>query len=106
MTIADMTNPAPNPTPKRAAEDAIYSRITAIERRVEARFDASNERMGRIEQMLADNNVSTEEVREIVVMGKSFFKVLGHLGNAIKWMVNVGAAIAASWYAFQAWLHK
>lgn len=85
---------------------SIYSRITAIEQRMEARFDSGNERMGRIEHLLADNNASTEEVREIVVMGKSFFKVLEHLGNAIKWVVSVGAAIAAIWYATKEWWAK
>lgn len=86
--------------------DPVYSRITAIERRMEARFDAGNARMGRIEAMLAENSASTEEVREIVVMGKSFFKVLGHLGNGIKWMVSVGAAIAAIWYSTKEWWAK
>jgi glutamine synthetase type III len=86
--------------------DAIYSRITAIEQRMESRFDTGSDRMSRIEQMLAENSASTEEVREIVVMGKSFFKVLGHLGNGIKWSVSVGAAIAAIWYATKEWWAK
>jgi glutamine synthetase type III len=86
--------------------DPVYSRITAIEQRMEARFDAGNERMSRIETMLAENSASTEEVREIVVMGKSLFKFAGHLGNGIKWTASVGAAIAAIWYATKEWWAK
>lgn len=106
MAIADMTNPAPNPTPKRAAEAAIYSRITAIEQRMETRFDAGNERMGRIEQMLSNNSKATEEVREIVVMGKSLFKLIGYMGNGIKWVASVGVATAGIWYATKEWWAK
>lgn len=55
--------------PNLPETDAVYSRITAIEQRMEARFDVGNERMGRIEQMLADNTVSTEEVRGEITAG-------------------------------------
>lgn len=85
---------------------ALSIRLSLVENRMEARFDAGVERMGRIEQLLADNNSATAEVRDIVVMGKSFFKVMGYMGAGIKWAISVGAAIAGAYYAWLNWLRS
>lgn len=93
--------------------DAIYSRMSAIEQRMESRLDAGSDRMDRIESKLDANSAATEEVRaateevrDIVVMGKSFFKVLGHVGSGIKWIASVGAACAGIWLATKEWWAK
>lgn len=59
-------------------------------------------RLDALETQLADNTKKTNEIHEIVVMGKSLFKLAGTLGNAIKWMAGVAASIAALWAA---WVH-
>ena len=85
---------------------ALNARITNVESHMEAQFDHGNERMKRIEHLLASNNEATEKVREIVVMGESLFKLMGYMGNGIKWTAGVGTACAGIWYAFKEWVFK
>jgi hypothetical protein len=81
----------------------LRTHIDRIEGEMRVRFEQGEARMTRIETLLATNNTATEEVREIVVLGKSFFKVLGHIGNAIKWCIGLGVAGGAAWTAFKDW---
>lgn len=64
---------------------------------IEDRLDKGDKRMGGLEASLAENTAATKEVLEIVTMAKGFFKVLGHIGNAIKWIAGFGAAAGALW---------
>ncbi len=68
---------------------------------IERRFTAGSERMDRIEAMILANSVDTAEVLEIIRLGKSFFKVIGHLGSFIKWSAAVGAPMVAFYYAIK-----
>lgn len=85
---------------------ALNARITNVESHMESQFDHGNDRMARIENLLAANSASTEKVREIVVMGESLFKFAGYMGDGIKWLVGVGAAFGAAWYAIKEWMLK
>ncbi len=85
---------------------ALNARITNVESHMEAQFEHGNDRMKRIEDMLASNSASTEKVREIVVMGESLFKLMGYVGDGLKWVVGVGASMAAVWYAIKEWALK
>ena len=73
---------------RRAFEADTHERILEIE----SQLDHWHERMERIEKKL-------DEVYEIVAAAKGFFKVLGVIGTAVKWMMLVGAACAAAWAA-------
>jgi len=68
------------PSQKQALDD----RITGIEERLKD----GDERMTAIEQMVSD-------VHEIIVAARGFFRVLGYVGDAVKWVVAVGSAVAA-----------
>jgi hypothetical protein len=81
----------------------LRTHIDRIEGEMRARFEHGEARMTRIETLLTTNNSATEEVREIVVLGKSFFKVLGYIGNAVKWLVGLGAAVGGAWTAWHNW---
>ena len=70
---------------------------------IEARLANGDERMSKLEAGLAANTEVTKEVLEIVTMGKSFFRVLGYIGHAIKWIAGIAAAVGAAWAA---WHHK
>lgn len=94
-------------TPNHQSElNALNARITNVESQMEAQFDHGNDRMARIERLLASNNEATEKVREIVVMGESLFKLMGYMGNGIKWIASVGVATAGIWYATKEWWAK
>lgn len=57
-------------------------------------------RMGKIENDLKTNTDATAEILEIVSTGKSFFRVMGHIGNGIKWIAGIAAAclgVYAAW---------
>ena len=59
---------------------------------MEDQLAKGDERMDKIEQSIAVNTTATTEVLEIVSMGKSFFKVLGVIGSAIKWLAGLTTA--------------
>lgn len=85
---------------------ALNARITNVESHMESQFEHGNDRMARIEHLLSNNCKATEEVREIVVMGKSLFKLMGYMGNGIKCVASVGVATAGIWYATKEWWAK
>jgi hypothetical protein len=68
---------------------------------IERRFTAGSARMDRIEALIIENTKDTAEVLEIIRLGKSFFKVIGHLGSLIKWAAAVGAPMVAFYYAIK-----
>lgn len=85
-----------NATPikdRRISDRGLGGKVLTIEERL-TRGDA---RMGTIETELAANTAATQEVLEIVSMGKGFFKVLGHIGNAVKWTLGIATAVGAAW---------
>ena len=91
------------PIPDRRASDrGLGGRVLTIEDQV----TQADERMDKHEALLKENTTSTQEVLEIVTMAKSFFKVLGHLGNGIKWLAGVGAAIGTMWAVWPPGGHK
>jgi hypothetical protein len=76
------------------SDDSILSaRISAIEDQLEA----GDKRMAYIEAALDKNAAATQEVLEIVLMAKGFFRVLGGIGAGIKWIVGLAAAIVGLW---------
>jgi len=83
----------------RWTDPSLTERVETMEERL-ARGDS---RMGAIERDIRDNTEATREVLEIVLMGKSFFRVLGHVGTAIKWISTTAAACAALWAI---WTHR
>ena len=43
------------------------------------------------------NNDLTQEIRDVIVAGKTGLKVLGGIGTAVKWIASVAAAIVTIW---------
>lgn len=84
-----MTGPTP-PDRRRSFEVETYERI----REIESQLEDGGERMERIE-------AKVDEVYDIVVTAKGFFKVLGAIGVAVKWIMLMASALAAAWAAFR-----
>lgn len=84
---------------RRASDRGLGGKVLSIEDRLER----GDKRMGAIEQSLADNTAATREVLEIVIMGRSFFKVLGWIGKGIKIAAGIAAPCIA---AYAAWKHS
>jgi len=99
--------------PMRRADDyscadnvkAACASLESVEKRMEAKMHielkAGTERMDRIEQKLDENCKDTAEVLDILRLGKSFFKVIGHIGSLIKWLAIVGAPVAAFYFTLK-----
>jgi len=77
--------------PERRAP--IADRIAQIEEQLEA----GAKRMDGLEKTLAENTKLTSEVHSIIGHATSFFSVLGWVGNGIKWIAAVLAAVGAVW---------
>ena len=67
--------------------------------RIEKRLDDGNERMQRIEEKVDAQGVKTDEVYEIIIAAKGFFKVLGWIGKGVKWLTIIGGAITGVYAA-------
>lgn len=60
----------------------------------------SHDRIAEIEVQLDALKSKVDEIYEIVAAAKGFFKVLGVVGKAVKWLMLMCAAVAAAWAAF------
>jgi len=94
-------------TTTKAEVDALEARIKESHdqlTRFEARLTEGDLRMGRIEIMLGKNssemvqNASdTAEILSIMRDTKAAFRMIGHLGTAIKWTAGVALAVGSFW---------
>ena len=75
---------------RRSTDLGVGGKVVSIEQRLD-----------KVEKELETNTKATNEVLEIVRMGKSFFRVLGVVGQVIKWAVAVGASALALWSAWK-----
>jgi len=66
---------------------------------IEGRLDRGSDRMRSIELELRENTTTTREVRDLLEIGRSGFKVLGWFGKAVKWFGGLAAAGGALWTA-------
>lgn len=79
---------------------------------IEARLAAGDLRMGDLQahlavvrQELARNSEVTEDIREILAAAKVGLRVLGGIGQAVRWLSIVATACVAIWGAWQAFMH-
>jgi hypothetical protein len=82
---------------RRTTDKGLGGKVVSIEERLAS----GDERMGKIEKDLAENTAATREVLEIISVGRSFFVVLGHIGNGVKYVAALGAAIGGAWAAWK-----
>lgn len=74
--------------------------LGGVVRQMQVQLKEGDSRMGQIEADLKTNTAATNEVLEIVRMGRSFFKVLGWIGKGVKWIAGMVTAIGGIWYVF------
>jgi len=70
-------------------------------KKLEDRQASYSAQMLLLELKLDSNNKATTEILEIISMGKSFFKVIGHFGSFIKWYAAILAPIIAIYYTMK-----
>jgi hypothetical protein len=91
--------------PGRDRRNDLHSQNLRRFAEIEAQMAKGAERMEAIERELRDNTQVTREVRELMVLGRNGFKVLGWFGIAAKWVGSLAAAVAAVWALVYAALH-
>jgi len=74
--------------------------LGGVVREMQAQLKAGDSRMGNLEVSLATNTKATKEILEIVQMGKTFFRILGWFGRAVKWLSGLVIGISTLWYVF------
>lgn len=51
-------------------------------------------------EALKKNTELTEEIRDIMVLGKAFFSLASYVGKFLKWAAGIAAAVATFWAMF------
>lgn len=62
---------------------------------LERRVNNHAQELKALKEMMATNNDQTKEILEIIGLGRSFFRVLGWVGEMIKPVIVIAGAIAA-----------
>lgn len=68
---------------------------------VEQRFAEGTARMNRMEKCLEVNTQATTEVRDILQLGRSFFRIVDLVGRAVKWVAAIAAPVVALYFAIK-----
>ena len=87
-----------HPTPRRRKRDTEDFDSTQD---IEDQLVRGSHRMDTIEQSVKSIRDDVSEVLDIVRLGKSFFRVAGHVGAFLKWTTAIAAPLVAMWFAFK-----
>ena len=74
--------------------------LGGVVRGMQDQLKAGDIRMSSLEANLHANTAATKEILEIVKMGKTFFRILGWVGKAVKWLSTLAVGISTLWYLF------
>ena len=94
--------------------DAGANRMGRIERTIEDLRTTMMETHTRFEAKLDDNSKTTTEaaeaakdtaetvveIKDILMLGKSFIRIMGYVGTFIKWGAGIATALAGLWFTF------
>ena len=108
-----MTDLTPPPAPlsreqQQIVQAAIDASLVPIHRRLDlgaAKMDAQGSSIDLMRRELALNTATTEQVRDLLDVGRSGLRVLGWLGAVARWLGYVASGIAAVWAAIYAITH-
>lgn len=76
-----------------APAPSVEDQIAAINQRL----DAGSTRMASIEAALATNTEITQDIHDVIVAARVGFRVLGGLGQAVKWLGMVATGALGLW---------
>lgn len=93
-----MTNTDP---PKRRSSDIEGQDSVTNPAVVASLFKDGEVRMDNIEAQVKAIKSDVEEVLDILRLGKAFFRILGYVGSAVKWMAVIGAPCVAFYYSLK-----
>ena len=85
------------------AEAASSNASAKIDRAV--RFDKIELRLGLVEGQITTNTELTKEIRDAIVAAKMGFKVIGGIGQIVKWAGIISAAALSIYAAIFALMH-
>jgi chromosome segregation ATPase len=98
-----------NHPPATAADDLRERYIGMQFHSIEERLAEAERRMSDVEKQLAamreelrDNSEITQDIREILIAARVGLRVLGGLGQVVKWIGIVAGGLAAIYGAWQA----
>lgn len=65
------------------------------------RHNEPTDRIAELEKQIEEVKEKLDEIYEIVAAAKGFFKVLGAIGAAVKWIAMICAALVGIWVAIK-----
>ena len=89
-------------------ESPIAERLQAIDARLDRgaeRMEQQSAALNKLAAELKSNSEVTDEIRQLLTLGRNGLKVLGWLGEAAKWIGKLAAAGAAIYGFFYAIKH-
>lgn len=67
------------------------------------KFDELTRAMRENTRITQENSDTLRDVKEIVVMGRSLFKMAGWIGSGIKWTAGILLACTGGWAVIEKW---
>lgn len=68
--------------------------------RFEAKLDANSKTTTEAAEAAKDTAETVVEIKDILMLGKSFIRIMGYVGTFIKWGAGIATALAGLWFAF------
>lgn len=78
------------------------SRCAACSASVTQRLNAIEAQQRAMAVNLAANTTITQEVKELLELGRSAFKLADYIGRFVRWTCGIAAAVGAAYAAWQA----
>jgi len=66
-----------------------------------ARMDSIDQRIERIERSQEANSETLAEIRDIMQLGKSFFRLADIIGRVIKWVAAIAVPVIGVWMSLK-----
>ena len=70
---------------------------------VDSRFDDLSAAVAENTRITAENTETLQDVKEVVEMGRTLFKLGAYIGAFAKWVAGIGAALTAGYAAWKGW---
>ena len=83
--------------------------IKSIMRRLndgDNKFEQLQQSMQENTRITKENSETLNDVKQIVVMGRSLFRMAGWIGNGIKWTAGLVLAVGGAWAVIEKWWFK
>ena len=80
---------------------SLATHIQQIDKSMAASADNIDSKMDKQDALLKENTEVTQSIKDVLDTAKGAFRVLGWIGDGLKWILGFGAAALGFWVAFK-----